>query len=80
MCHIKNCEIREAGKYKFCFECIKFPCPLIKRLDKRYREKYAMSMINNLESIKHIGIRNFALQEEEKWFCKNCGEIICVHK
>ena len=52
----------------------------MKRLDKRYRTKYAMSMIDNLEYIKQFGIRDFVKQEKERWACPVCGEIICVHK
>jgi hypothetical protein len=80
MCHIKNCEIRKAEKFKYCFECYEFPCLWMKRIDKRYRTKYAMSMIDNLEYIKQSGIRTFVRQEKKKWICANCGKIICVHK
>jgi hypothetical protein len=80
MCRIKNCETRKAGEFKFCYECREFPCFLIKRIDKRYRAKYAMSMIDNLETIKQVGIREFVSREKEKWICANCGNIICVHK
>ena len=80
MCRIKNCEIGEAGKFKYCFECEEFPCSQMKRLDKRYRTKYAMSMIDNLEYIKQFGIRSFVRQEKEKWACVDCGGVICVHK
>lgn len=79
-CHIKNCEIRQAGGFKYCFECSLFPCFLIKRIDKRYRTRYAMSMIDNLEYINRFGIRKFVAQEKGKWICPNCGKIICVHK
>ena len=33
--------------------------------DKRYRTKYHMSMIENLESIKEQGMEQFLIQEEE---------------
>ncbi len=80
ICKIKNCETRKAGAFKYCSECNEFPCPRIKHLDKRYRTKYAMSMIDNLEYIKQFGIRKFVRREKEKWVCPGCGKIICIHK
>ena len=80
MCRIKNCEILKAGKFKYCFECENFPCARMIHLDKRYRTKYGMSMIDNLETIKQVGIGNFIIQEKERWACSKCGGIICVHK
>jgi len=79
-CSIKNCVMLPAVKSKFCFSCPKYPCSLIKNLDKRYRNKYGMSMIENLNSIKESGIRNFIKNEKQKWTCSKCGNIICVHR
>jgi len=80
MCRIKNCEMLKVGRSKYCFKCEKFPCSRMKHLDKRYRTKYGMSMIENLETIKQFGIRYFIKQEKERWTCSKCGGIICVHK
>lgn len=77
---IKNCEIRKAGDFKYCFECPEYPCFLIKRIDKRYRARYAMSMIENLQFIQESGMDAFIRKETEKWSCPNCGKVICVHK
>ncbi|HBV97692.1 MAG: hypothetical protein JL50_03385 [Peptococcaceae bacterium BICA1-7] len=79
-CSIKNCEIIKENKYTLCNECNKFPCSRIKRLDKRYRTNYKMSIIENLEHIKSMGIREFIKNEIVRWTCKSCGGIICVHK
>jgi hypothetical protein len=49
----------KTGNSAFCFECEKYPCAGLNHLDTRYRTKYSMSMIDNLESIKQFGIRNF---------------------
>ena len=80
MCKIKICDELTKGKIKYCSSCGRFPCTNLNHLDKRYRTKYGMSMIDNLENIKQFGIRNFARQEKERWACSNCGETICVHK
>lgn len=39
-----------------------------------------MSMIENLSTIKEIGIRKFVKLENHEWICSNCGNILCVHK
>jgi hypothetical protein len=79
-CKIKNCKIFRNGRAKFCFECGIFPCDNLKHLDTRYRTKYDMSMIENLENIKSIGIKKFIKSEEVRWTCSQCGGTICVHK
>ncbi len=79
-CRIKNCKNIRNGRTKFCFECEKFPCDRMKHLDKRYRTKYNMSMIENLENIKNFGIRKFLKDEDVRWICTKCGGTICVHK
>jgi|GEM_PF-177345 len=79
-CKIKNCEIFKNGGAEFCFECEDFPCQRLKRLDKRYRTKYNMSMIENLENIKRGGIEKFLENENVRWTCSECGGTICVHK
>ena len=79
-CRIKNCEKIVNSKVKYCFSCDSFPCSRLNHLDKRYRAKYGMSMIENLENIRKFGIRHFIRSEKERWSCPGCGEILCVHK
>jgi len=79
-CKIKNCDVFRKGGKKFCFECGKFPCDNLQHLDKRYRTKYNMSMIENLQNIRDIGIRRFLKNEELRWTCCRCAGTICVHK
>jgi hypothetical protein len=79
-CKIKNCIELNKNNLKFCFKCKKFPCERIKYLDKRYRTKYNMSMIENLENIKKLGLREFVKNEKIRWTCSQCGGTICVHR
>ena len=51
----KSCETLGNGLLRFCYEYGKFPCERLKRLDKRYRTKYHMSMIENLQMIRGSG-------------------------
>ncbi len=79
-CKIKNCTTFQNGNALFCFECDSFPCDKLKHLDKRYRTKYHMSMIENLETIQKSGLTVFLENERIKWTCSKCGGTICVHK
>lgn len=79
-CIIKNCDLLERTDSKFCYDCSKFPCARLKQLDKRYRLKYHMSMIENLHFIGKYGVENFELKESLRWMCNSCGGAICVHR
>jgi hypothetical protein len=79
VCSIKSCEEKKDNEEILCYECRKFPCRRIKDLEKRYRLKYGVSLIQNLNSIKEIGLDQFIENEKEKWKCTNCGQLLCVH-
>ena len=79
-CKIKKCEFFSNSDNNFCFECENYPCENLKHLDNRYKTKYNMSMIENLEYIKNSGINNFIKNEKIRWTCNECGGTICVHK
>ena len=80
LCKIKNCEKLKESKTNFCFNCDDFPCERIRNLDKRYRTKYGMSMIENLNTIKSEGIDSFLDRQKSKWSCKECKSLLCVHR
>ena len=75
----KQCEKLTKKEVEYCYECNDFPCEVLKKLDRRYREKYEMSMIENLEYIQKNGINKFVVKERKRWKCPKCGGIICVH-
>jgi hypothetical protein len=79
-CKIKNCDILNNTASKFCYDCEKIPCPRLKQLDKRYRTKYGVNLIQNLMSIKEIGMTNYLAKETIRWTCPDCGSVICVHR
>ena len=80
VCRIRHCEEMASGGQGFCFGCQKFPCARLRRLDKRYRARYGMSMVDNLTRIREIGPERFVASERERWRCPECGGIVCVHK
>lgn len=80
-CIIRNCEKLKENNWRFCSsKCEKFPCARLKNLDKRYRTKYNMSMLENLKNIEKLGIREFVKNEKTRWACLECGGVICVHR
>jgi len=79
-CRIKNCERIIAGGADSCSHCDERPCKALLQLDRRYRTKYGMSMLENLDRIRKSGIDAFVQGEIERWRCHSCGGTICVHK
>jgi hypothetical protein len=75
----KRCQLLLDNKIIYCYECKDSPCHELKTIDKRYRERYRMSMIENLNFIREKGIDKFLLSERKKWQCGNCSEFICCH-
>ena len=75
----KSCVLLGEGRIKYCFLCAQYPCRRLKQLDERYRNRYHMSMIENLNDIKDLGIKKLLEQEEKKWKCPECGGVICCH-
>jgi hypothetical protein len=67
------------GEIQFCFECNCYPCDVLTGLDNRYRQRFKMSMIDNLNEIKEKGLNNFLTNQEVKYKCKKCSNLISVH-
>lgn len=67
------------GEISYCYECRYYPCEKLTKLDKRYREKYGMSMIENLGMIKENGIEEFIKNQYRKYRCVKCGGLKSVH-
>jgi rubrerythrin len=55
------------------------PCKNLAHLDKRYRERYDMSMIENLKSINAKGMDGFLAEQATKCQCPICGGVVSVH-
>lgn len=78
-CSIKNCPEHTDDAGIYCCFCGKYPCQRLKRLDARYRMKYGMSMVENLEDIRKSGAMAFAKSNAGRWTCPSCGKLLCVH-
>ena len=79
-CAIVNCTWLVDTEYGYCYECKKYPCTRLTKLDKRYRTKYGMSMIDNLNFIKENGMDKFLDNEQSRWTCKECNSGVSVHR
>ena len=76
----KRCDLLMNNEVRFCHECDDFPYEQLQKLDRGYRKKYGMSMIENLGFIRNNGIDAFIAQQEAKYKCPRCGGVICVHR
>jgi hypothetical protein len=76
---MKDCDKLANDEVEFCFECEDFPCQNLKALDERYRKAYDMSLIDNLNRVRDLGVEKYLVEEREKWKCSSCGKMICVH-
>lgn len=74
-----NHGIKGTSDAPFCYECEQFPCKEIKRMDKRYRENYGISVISNLEAIRDKGLSQFIADQKEEHQCSSCKEMKSVH-
>ncbi len=79
-CAIKRCPARAAGAHEFCFSCAEFPCARLKTLDRRYRTRYGVSVLENLDQIKSAGLTRFVAEEALTWRCTRCGASLCMHQ
>lgn len=75
----KDCPSLRKKEIDFCFECNKFPCKNLEKLDKRYTIRYNISLIGNLKRIKKIGLSKWLKEQENKFKCPKCGGKISVH-
>jgi hypothetical protein len=80
--HCKKCSLKACAQSRgvgFCYECSDFPCAPIKRLDRSYRQRYQVSLIENALRLKEFGAQQYLLEEKIKWTCPDCGGAVCLH-
>lgn len=76
-CAKKNCAF--ARGHAWCFECGRFPCARIKRLNARYTQHYGVDLVQNGLEAK-VNMQAFLLAQRERFQCKRCGGVISQHK
>ncbi|MHA1491695.1 MAG: DUF3795 domain-containing protein [Promethearchaeota archaeon] len=75
----RDCPALWKKEIDFCYECERFPCQNLKKIDKTYRERYSVNLIENLKRIKEIGAEEWLKEQEKLYTCPECGGEICVH-
>ena len=78
-CTIAHCGKRLSNEWSDCSSC-DTPCRRMKALDKRYRTKYHMSVLENLAMIRRVGMDRFLDDQRIRFCCPNCGSILSVHR
>ncbi len=80
-CRIANCERLATLPEPFCSPaCDSFPCKRLRDLAKRYRTKYGVDLLANLDAIARVGWHEFADENRRAWTCGDCGGLLCVHR
>src|SRR5512140_3537381 len=51
---------------KFCCQCEEIPCDRLALQDKRYRTRYRMSPIEELQRLKEAGVRRFLAEKRKR--------------
>lgn len=80
--HCRKCKIKDCinlKKFSYCYQCLEYPCKLIKNLERSYNKRYSTSLLANSAYVKEYGIEIFMKQQKEKYTCKTCGGIISIH-
>ncbi len=80
--HCRKCRIKDCIKEKeliYCFECLDYPCKLIKHLEKSYKQRYRESLMENSAFVQEQGLESFMKMQKEKYTCSKCGGIISIH-
>ena len=77
ICKIKTCAAERA--VTLCVDCADFPCAIIKRLDKSYRLRYQVSLVDNARRLKAVGTAQFLRQEKDRWTCAACEGVVSLH-
>lgn len=80
--HCLNCSKKRCAKEKgvtYCYQCSEFPCVMIKLLDRKYQNKYNVSLIANSQMVKTTGLESFYQLQKEKYTCKICIGVIDMH-
>ena len=79
-CYVKRgCKKLSKHQIQSCSECDTMPCEKLAHLDKRYRERYGISMIENLKLITAKGNAEFLKSQAKEYTCSKCGDVVCVH-
>ena len=79
-CVRRDCPKRAALPGGACTACAEYPCRRLRELDRRYRTRYGVGLLRNLETIRELGMDAFLTRETARWTCPACGAVLCMHE
>ena len=80
--HCRTCAILQCAREKtveYCFLCAEFPCLKLKNLDRSYRRRYGVSLIDDSRTAEKTGISALMENQKKQWICSICGGVVSVH-
>ncbi|WRS28437.1 DUF3795 domain-containing protein [Oscillospiraceae bacterium MB08-C2-2] len=80
--HCRTCKIKECTQAKgigHCFACGDFPCGQMKALDKSYRTRYGVCLVEFSRIAAEQGIEALLSAHHKQYGCPDCGGIISLH-
>ncbi|MFX0029561.1 MAG: DUF3795 domain-containing protein [Candidatus Hermodarchaeota archaeon] len=75
----RDCPSLRKKELDFCYECEKFPCQNLQKIDALYRERYSVNIVKNLKRIKENGVEKWLQEQKLHYTCPECGGEICIH-
>lgn len=80
--HCRTCRIKDCVNSKglsYCFACADYPCRYISSLEKSYRTRYGVSLMDNSAYVKAHGPEDFLERQKEQYTCSACGGVVSLH-
>lgn len=81
--HCRKCKIKDCIHQKeleYCWECEDYPCAIIKRMDKSYRQRYGESIIQQAQVIQEKGWDAYFDKEDKRLRCPQCQGLLSIHR
>lgn len=78
----RNCRMQACAAEKgvrHCVFCGDFPCKPIKTLEKSYRVRYGVSLLENGRMVKEQGVAAFQAAQQKEYACPACGGVVSLH-
>lgn len=80
--HCRKCKIRSCALEKGmagCRDCPEAPCKPLDALEKTYRARYGISLLQNGRIAREEGICALMERERIRYSCTACGGVISLH-
>ena len=75
----ERCELLKDHKVQYCYECPSYPCTQLEHLSARYRTKYGLDFLQNLDLIQAQGEEALLHSLNIRFACEHCGSLRSIH-